>query len=122
MGAIAALHFWGIHSGVYERQLENGFVWFDNALHILVGIVFGLTWVWFTGDARQFSIFTFVFAAALLWEIAESALLFFVPDLAHNFKLYSTSLGEASLDILSDLAGAALLLSVVFREFRNRMA
>ncbi|KKW36262.1 MAG: hypothetical protein UY84_C0001G0150 [Candidatus Adlerbacteria bacterium GW2011_GWA2_54_12] len=87
VGAIAALHFWGIHSGVYERQLENGFVWFDNALHILVGIVFGLTWVWFTG-----------------------------------FKLYSTSLGEASLDILSDLAGAALLLSVVFREFRNRMA
>lgn len=119
VAAIAALHFWGVYADVYEAQIEAGLVWFDNVLHFFVGIAFGLLWLWLISDARILSTLAFVFLLAFLWESAEFILLFVFPDFAHQLSLYSTSLDEASFDILSDLAGAAVLLLAI-TTFRNK--
>ena len=78
-GAIIILHLSATKFGIYDMQIEKGFVWFDNILHILAGIAFGLTWVWIAQkrNYRHISIMilTFVAVTAVIWEVFEFGML-----------------------------------------------
>ena len=117
---IAVLHFGANIFGVYDMQIRAGFVWFDNVLHLLVGIVFGLFWLSLVQDrlrekGKSFwyiaaTTVLFVFAMALVWEVGEFFFLTIVPAVAHNLNIYSTSVQEAVADMLSNIVGVGLLL------------
>jgi len=116
---IALLHFVALYSGLYDAQLKAGPVWWDNVLHVLVGITFGLAWLWIL-QSRGVDTATllglastaaFVLIMALAWEGAEYVTHALLPDLAENLKIFSPTLTEASTDIVSNMLGAAALLS-----------
>src|SRR3989344_3364652 len=118
IAGIAVLHFVELFSGVYDAQIAMGFVWSDNLLHALEGVVFAIFWLSFLHmQKRRFSkTFTvistllFVFLVAFLWELLEYAFLVFAPAYAYSFNIFSPSITEASFDILSNLVGAAALM------------
>ena len=114
---IALLHFAALYSGFYDLQIQMGFVWWDNVLHVLVGIAFGLLWLWLLQSLNydtssrfaMLSMFLFVLFLALGWEGAEYLARLYVRSLAESLQIFSPNLTEASSDILSDLLGGILL-------------
>ncbi len=118
MSAVA-LHFWATVTGLYDTQLTQGLVWFDNVLHAFVGIAFALVWfatlerfkptakLW----VRAASTLLFVAAAAAAWELFELGFYLFFKTHALGLKVYSPSLREAFFDSISNVAGACLLLT-----------
>ncbi len=119
--AIVALHFFAVFAGVYDAQIARGFVWFDNLLHALVGVAFGLLWLYVVHARAMalslrgliFSIFAIVFVFAVVWELLELIFLLVAPTYAYRFAIYSPSIVEASFDIASNLVGAAILALMV---------
>ncbi len=118
------LHFVAVYSGVYSVQLQAGFVWFDNILHMMVGVAFGLLYLWIVRD-RNYSplrnalfLLVFVFVLALLWEAAEYVFFKIFDSYALGLQVYSPSLQEATLDSLSDVVGAAALAVFVYMRRR----
>ena len=115
---VVALHFIGNAMGVYEQQIEAGFVWFDNVLHALVGLAVGLLWLAFLGKRRSertvlfraSTALVFVLAVAMLWELVEFGFFKLFPTYAEQLNIYSPSLKEAFGDILSNVAGGLVLL------------
>ncbi len=120
---VAALHFVTNAIGLYDMQMQAGFVWVDNILHALVGTAFGLFWFWilhirYPGASKTFgnvSAILFVLMMAIAWEIIELAFFIVFPAQALELKIYSPSLLEASMDIGSNIAGA--LVPVMFYRY-----
>ncbi|MEK7541480.1 MAG: hypothetical protein AAB533_01380 [Patescibacteria group bacterium] len=124
---IVGLHFVANATWLYETEI----VWFDNILHALAGIAFGLLWLWVREKKdprvplvfRAISTIVFVFGIALLWELLEFLFLNLFPSYAYYFHLYSPSMREATLDVLSNMMGAlALVLWVLWVGKRNAAA
>ena len=118
------LHFAAVITQFYEFQIRSGFVWWDNVLHALVGVTFGLAWLWFiqvmgwnlSPRLMTISTISVVVALAILWEVAELALLLIAPDIAHSLQMYSTSISEATVDSLSNLLGVVGLVWFIGRK------
>jgi uncharacterized membrane protein YjdF len=112
--SIIVLHFLANQFGIYERQMESGFVWFDNILHFFSGIAFAFLWLWIAERKninRSFvQIMAFVLFTAVVWELVEFGFLKAFSSQALEFKIYSPSIMEASEDIISNLLGGALLV------------
>ncbi|TSC85516.1 MAG: hypothetical protein G01um10148_902 [Parcubacteria group bacterium Gr01-1014_8] len=116
--AIAALHFGDNALGIYDTQIQNGFVWFDNVLHALVGATLALGLLRWLGKkntmlSQTFTAITtlhFVLIAATAWELFEYIFFTLFPNYALYLKLYSPSLVEAASDVFSNVFGAAILL------------
>ncbi|OGG53620.1 hypothetical protein A2851_01895 [Candidatus Kaiserbacteria bacterium RIFCSPHIGHO2_01_FULL_53_29] len=117
---IAALHFAALYSGLYDMQIAAGFVWWDNVLHALVGVAFGLGWLWLLERlgygtrslAAIISTFVFVLLMAIVWEGAEYLARLYVRSLAEGLKLYSPNLTESGSDVLSNMVGVIALLAI----------
>ncbi len=102
--SIVLLHFFANTFGLYEMS----FVWFDNILHILTGIGFGLVWLWvFRGSLKGAIIF--VVALAILWELLEFGFLQLFPIYAYKLSIFSPNIGEALEDIFSNIFGVAIM-------------
>lgn len=122
--SIAVLHFLAVFIGLYNLQIQQGFVWIDNVLHTLFGAVFALLGLWIVENKGWSSstIFTvssvlgFTFVLAVGWEIVEY--LFFVTfsDYAQSLKIYSPTPQEAFSDIVSNLVGGVILLLLVYQK------
>lgn len=118
----AALHFVGLYTGIYETQMREGLVWYDNVLHMLVGVGFGLiglsiltrvyaqAGIWL----RLGMVFLFVFAMAIAWELLEYAFYMTFRSGALGLKVYSPTLQEAVFDSTSNLVGAGLVAVLVW--------
>ena len=103
--AVVILHFVANATGLYETRI----VWFDNVLHFLTGIGFGLVWLWvFRGSLK--GAIVFVFVLAIVWELLEFGFLKFFPVLAHNFSIFSPNIIEALEDIFSNFLGVIVLV------------
>ncbi len=123
------LHFFANGAGWYDMQIEAGFVWIDNVLHVFVGIAVGFFWMWVCekykpSASRLFIIFTslvFVLIAAVVWELIEFAFLELFTTYAKSLQIYSPSINEAASDILSNFAGVVILivLNEVYCEFER---
>lgn len=114
---VFALHFIALAAGIYDRQIEAGFVWFDNILHALIGVIMGLLFLWLVRryDLRMavptvVTLPLFVLMAAIAWEVAEYVAFVLVAPLMTDLKIFSPSLMEASTDIASNILGAAALI------------
>jgi hypothetical protein len=124
LGSVIA-HFIAMYTGVYDAQMRQGVVWFDNVLHAIVGIAFGLVWLailrrWRPESGMLYTSATvlgFVFAVAIMWELFELVFYLVFKSGALGLKVYSPSLNEAIFDSLSNLFGGALLL--VLFSFKN---
>ena len=124
--ASIVLHFIATTTDIYQAQIENDFVWFDNILHAISGIAFGILFLWILDRKRlQYSLLTttiltiiFVFGLAVLWEFLELGFLKFFTSYAYNLKIYSTSISEALFDIFSDIIGAIILLLFVRKWYK----
>jgi hypothetical protein len=124
--AAVVLHFVGVFTGIYDAQLAAGFVWFDNVLHVAVGIAFGLVWVSILERVHPTASFTlvalttlaFVVAMAAAWELFEYAFYLVFKSGALGLKVYSPSVNEALFDSLSNTVGAVLLLCAWFVKTR----
>lgn len=111
-------HFVALYTGVYEAQMLQGRVWFDNVLHALVGAAFGLLWFGMLerrapeckGWRRAATTVLFVAAMAAAWELFEVAFYLFFESHALGLKVYSPTLREALFDSASNLLGALLFL------------
>ena len=104
-------HFVALYFGVYDAQIANGFVWFDNLLHAVVGVAFGLLWLWWLGSAEPnlWGMVAFVLVAALLWELLEYGFFIFFNTYALGLKVYSPTWAEALSDAGSNVFGALML-------------
>lgn len=114
---IVFLHFSANALGIYDKQIEAGFVWFDNILHILTGVASALLWLWILKKIDfkytfpiAVSILIFVFITALAWEIFEFGIFKLFTSQAVNLKLYSPSIQEALVDILSNVLGGVVII------------
>lgn len=114
---IVFLHFSANVLGIYDKQIEAGFVWFDDILHILAGVTFALLWLWISKKKNfksplpmSVSIMTFVFITALVWEFFEFGVFNLFTSYATDLKIYSSSMLEASTDILSNIIGGAMVI------------
>ena len=114
------LHFFANTTGIYKAQIDNNFVWFDNILHVIAGVAFALLFLWILNKnnikyplvPKIFLTIGFVFCLAVLWELIEFGFFKLFTLQAQNLNIYSPSIKEASSDILSNIAGAILLLIV----------
>lgn len=117
VGAVA-LHVVALYTGIYDAQIEQGSVWFDNVLHTVVGVAFGLVWIAVLEHFKpNISIFwrvastiAFVALMAALWELLELAFYLFFKSHALGLKVYSPTLREALFDSASNIIGACLVL------------
>jgi len=115
---VVCLHFLANILGIYDEQIKSGFVWFDDVLHILVGIGFGLLWLWMVGEEKIISsniyvairMMIFVFIMALTWEILEFGFFKLFTSHANALKLYSPSIQEALTDIFSNIIGGFVVI------------
>lgn len=106
---VSLLHFAGVYFGVYDYQIQQGNVWFDNILHVLDGAIFAYAWISYKEKkATLLSVMAFVVALALGWEIIEYGFMTLFPAYAIDFKIYSPSLLEAGQDIISNTLGGLL--------------
>lgn len=111
---IIVLHFVANTTGLYE----GGIIWFDNVLHFLTGVVFGLTWLWIfrKQSVENYSLrdlisaFGFVLRLAIIWELLEFGFLKLFPVYAHSLSIFSPSITEAVEDIASNMLGVISLL------------
>lgn len=117
--AIAILHFLGVYFGIYEYQIQQGFVWFDNILHALDGAIFAYAWISFKKSkgitTSLTSAIIFVFILGVGWEILEYGIMKLFPSSAMDLKIYSPSIWEAVQDIISNIVGAVALTLIVLR-------
>lgn len=121
---VALLHFGALWSGFYDWQFSTKIFWFDNVLHALVGVGFGMaalllierSGIPLNRAAIIGATLLMVLALAALWELAEYVFFTRFTEYAYWSKLYSPSLGEALSDVVSDLIGAAVLLGVMWRK------
>ena len=120
---VALLHFGAVWSGFYDWQFATRVIWFDNVLHALVGIGFGMAALWvietsgipLSRPAIVGAVLLVVLGLAVLWELAEYIFFTRFTEYAYWTKIYSPSIGEALSDIVSDLIGGAVLLAAVWR-------
>lgn len=113
-----ALHAWALHSGLYELQMRQGFVWFDKTLHIAAGFAFGLVWLqllsWAKPGASRMavvlSLLAFVLCLAGVWELCERAFYLYFHAHPMGFKVYAQPLSESIKDMSADILGALILL------------
>lgn len=106
---VSLLHFVGVYFGVYDYQIQQGNVWFDNVLHILDGAIFAYAWISYKENkATLVSVLIFVVALAIGWEVIEYGFMTFSPTYAVDLKIYSPSLLEAGQDIISNTLGGLL--------------
>ncbi|MCK9352224.1 MAG: hypothetical protein WCT49_05735 [Candidatus Paceibacterota bacterium] len=111
---IIILHFIANAVGLYDTPV----VWFDNVLHMLAGAGFGLVWLWISESKSvrisqgypASSMIGFVLCLALVWELMEFLFLSYFTPYAYALNIYSPSILEASIDVISDLTGAVVLL------------
>ncbi|MEK7612612.1 MAG: hypothetical protein AAB449_00470 [Patescibacteria group bacterium] len=116
-----AFHFIAVVTGVYDIQINQGFVWFDNVLHVIVGVAFGLWWfrilrTWRPNVSRTVtiaSLFAFVLFLAISWEVSEYIFFQIFDSFALGLKVYSPSLQEAFFDAASDMVGVFILVGVL---------
>ena len=110
---ILGLHLTGIFAGLYESQIR-----IDFPQHVLAGVLFGLTWLWWLKPENKIDISkwliiisTLGFAALLgsLWEILEFAVWKSLPAFANSFKFYSPTVGELLGDVIANLIGSLLV-------------
>lgn len=117
---IALLHFGAIWSGFYDWQFGTRVIWFDNVLHALVGVAFGMCALWCiehygaprTAAATAGVVVLFVLAMAAAWELAEYVFFTRFTEYAYWSRIYSPSVGEALSDIVSDLVGVGIFLAI----------
>ena len=117
----ATLHFGADLFGIYQEQIESGFVWFDNVLHFVTGITTGIFWFWVlekyrpqaSPKYRVVSTILVVLGVALGWELFEFLFLKLFAPYAMSLQMYSTSVGEATADALSNLLGAVVLITSI---------
>lgn len=115
--SVVILHFISNAFGVYDLQIEAGFVWIDNVLHTLVGVAVGLFWLYFLNlrktDAsavfRATSVIAVVLITAVLWELLELGFYLSMRTYAVSLNIYSPSILEAIEDIVSNTAGGLLV-------------
>ncbi len=113
-----SLHFIANFTGVYDMQIEAGFVWIDNVIHFLIGIAFGFFGFGLVEKYKPESslvfqvvfVFGFVLFSAVGWEIIEFAFLKLFTSYALSLQIYSPSVIEAVTDICSNLAGALTVI------------
>jgi uncharacterized membrane protein YjdF len=104
------LHFVANNYGWYNTKI----VWFDNLLHIMTGIAIGLITILISQKRRVEKtkvnklVLITVLSAAIIWEILELLFLALFPEQAINYSLYSSSIAEASTDILTNLIGGII--------------
>lgn len=111
-------HFIANNFGVYESQIENGFVWFDNILHAITGLASSLVFLWildknnlnYSTTARIILTLVFVSCFAVVWELIEFGFFKIFTSYAYSLKIYSPSIIEALYDILSNMIGGVLIL------------
>lgn len=116
--AIICLHFLANTFGIYDKQIEAGFVWFDDVLHVLVGIAFGFLWFWAVIKKRvtilyisvAVQIIVFVFIMAITWELFEFVFFKLFTSYAINLKIYSPSIREATADVFSNIVGSFIVI------------
>ena len=121
IAVIALLHFGAVWTGFYDWQFSTRIIWFDNVLHALVGITFAMCLLWFAhyqqwnlSPAQRIIVaLVFVLVMAVAWELAEYLFFTQLTDYAYSLKIYSPSISEATSDIVSDLLGAGLFLTIV---------
>ena len=109
------LHFIANATGLYQGQI----IWFDNLLHFLTGIAFGLTWLWILRENTTeiynsqdlILAVVFVLGLAVLWELAEFGFLKLLPTYAHSLSIFSPSINEAFADIASNVLGVIVLVA-----------
>lgn len=116
---VAALHFAGNALGVYDMQIEAGFVWFDNVLHALVGLAVAV--FFFDLIAERYPERSFwpralmslagVLVVAVLWELVEFGIYAAFPAYATDLNIYSPSVTEAMIDVVSNVIGGILLVT-----------
>ncbi len=107
--AVSCLHFAGVFFGIYEHQIQQGNVWFDNILHALDGVIFAYAWFSHRKEQATFiGVITFVVLLAIGWEVIEYGFMIFSPAYAVDLKIYSPSILEAMQDILSNIAGGII--------------
>ena len=110
---IVPLHFIANEIGLYDTP----FVWFDNVLHVMVGLGFGLLWLWtiklkgidLSLSKTLLSTAVFVLVLAIGWELVELGFFEYFTDYAYSLKVYSPSLEEATYDVVSNLLGIGLI-------------
>ncbi len=116
---VAILHFAGVYFGIYEHQIQQGVVWFDNILHVLDGAIFAYAWISYKKDkGLPISLvgpIIFVLILAVGWEILEYGIMKLFPLHAIDLKIYSPSLWEAFQDIVSNTVGALILVLISLR-------
>jgi len=118
---IIFLHFSGNALGIYDTQITAGFVWFDNILHVLVGITFGLLWLQILKQKKVlhsllfkvFSTLIFVIIMALVWEFLEFIFYKLFTSQATALKIYSPSIQEGLEDIFSNTIGGLMLIFTI---------
>lgn len=118
LAAAVLLHFYAVFFGLYELQMRQGNVWFDNLLHAAVGIAVALVWFVILERIkpaasflfRVVSTIVFVFILAVCWELFEHGFFVFFHTHALGLRVYPQPLTESVWDSLSNLAGAALFL------------
>ena len=123
---IVVLHFLAVFSGLYDSQIQQGFVWIDNVLHALSGAVFALLWLWILEKKNWeisflltiLSTLGFVLLLAVGWEVLEYFFYITFTDYAHSLQIYSPTFQEAISDIVSNLIGGIVLLLLVYGKHR----
>ena len=118
-------HFIANATAIYQAQIQNGFVWFDNILHVATGIAFTLLLLWILNKkSLQFStistvilIIIFVFCLAVIWELIEFGILRLFTSYAYSLNLYSSSVREASFDIVSNVIGGIIILPFAIKRY-----
>jgi hypothetical protein len=112
------LHVWALYTGLYEAQMQQGVVWFDNVLHTAVGAGFGLLWlvvlnrkapllpVW----VRAVTTILFVVGMAAAWELLELGFYIFFTTYDFGFTVYAPTIRESLFDSSSNLVGVLVLV------------
>jgi hypothetical protein len=119
IGSIA-LHVWALYTGLYEAQMHQGVVWFDNVLHTAVGAGFGLLWLAILDRVaptlprwvRAVSTVLFVMGMAAAWELFELGFYIFFETHTLGLKVYSPTMRESLFDSSSNLIGVLVLLCI----------
>ncbi|MCC7500544.1 hypothetical protein IT396_01940 [Candidatus Nomurabacteria bacterium] len=119
---VTVLHFGAVWSGFYDWQFSTRVFWFDNVLHVLVGIGFAMAALFITeryrlsGLQTLFFVLGFVLVGAVAWELVEYIFFTRFTEYAYWSRIYSPSLYEASSDVISDLLGGAAYLLLVWHK------
>lgn len=125
--AVVILHFVANAFGIYQMQIQNGFVWFDNILHFISGIAFGLLVLWilnkknlkYSWTTTIIFIITFVFFSAVTWELVEFGFSKIFTSYAYNLNIYSPSIMESLSDIFSNMIGGITLLLFIRKRYKE---